>query len=1648
MEKCNRRVFAAGVLLTCLPLFTTLAIAAEFETGSVELNRTIDSSSGGGPSAWKTVNLQASYSGPPVIIAGPVTHANDHSLGVRIRNVTASDFEIALTSPCDSADADPNAAGNACPPPSPGNSPPWNTETVRYLAVPPGVWQFPDGTKIEAATVSSVSDVRSGIGSGNAGVGVSFQHTYASRPVVLHTVNTANDDAWITSSVFGPGNSTGNPPDTSGFTIALEGAEVTASHGSEDIGWVAIEPADGTNNTHPYSAAVSGGLDSPRHDDGCASQGSFSGFSATPDVVAAHNTMQGTNGGWLRFCGAAVTTGGINVHVDEDQVNDGERTGLTEASSWFAFEADSIGLLVPGGSVTPFFARDTFEAYTAGNSIAGGNGGVSWSGAWSGAGGGIESVVDTSGNPLSFTDTGDTVDGDGLALRLAGNDDNAATRDLAQSISSPFVYAAMLVRFEGAQNDNDFLSLWFDDSDPDNAPNFGIKMNRGNGSGPEDLFARSKQNNAVFDTDIVSGRTYFLVARIEKAGSSAYDKVSLWVDPTDLGHGSPPPVTAETAVDSSGLAAFQTIGFRSVNLDAGDSVTIDELRLGTSWAEVTAPDQVPLQRGRVRIDTQSSGAFANVSLSGFDQAPIVLATDTADGSGPAGARVRGVSASGFELAPVEPSAEDGPHEPLDIDYIAVGEVQAGERKLYLLDDLDGFAEMRRHATQSYQTKLLGGSSWDALDYLTDFASAPAVLGQVQTDANESGNPPSTSSVPWLQTTVSDVDPDGFDVALERAESAAGSVSADETIGLVIMADGSSGTIAGLDYEALVSADSVQGFNNGCFTTSFGSAFGDEPVVVANRNTRDGGDGGWIRRCSLSAGSVGLTVDEDRDADGERNHTTEQAAILAVTGVTGAGLDHYEIVHDGTAVTCGAESITITGHDAGDNPIDPGNITLSLDTSTGEGTWARVITGSGTLSDGTAGDGAASYTFPGNGETSVTLAFNYTTVSEATDPETVNFDVQGGGGASEAAPEDPDLVISRAGFRVTDGSGNAQTVPDQIAAKPSDTAPGAVSLALQAVRASDSDPSQCEPFFPDGSDVDIELGAECVDPSTCAGIELDVTNNGSTTAIDTSDDDGTSGAASYEAVTLRFGPNAEAPLVLEYDDAGRIQFHARYNIPLDDGTPSGNFMIGASNAYVMRPFGFHVAAAGNPGAASGGGPGYVAAGDGFTVEVSAVGWAGGDDADADGIPDGYGNNDPTDNADIDPAGDNAVLPNFGAESEDDAVAIGSRLWLPNGGNDPALAGATTVPESAFEDPGDVGPGAGSSGARYLEVGIIELRAGVDDGDYLGAGNVFGRSGPVGRFFPNHFVQTVSETGMFANGCGGVFTYTGQSFGYLVEPELTISARNSDDAVTQNYTGTFERLDAGEVDRTAPVADGTTNGRDANPLPVTATINAGSLAENGDGSFSYTFDSSDGFRYIRDNNARIEPFSSDLTTTIDSIVESEDGVSATTLNDVTPGSATMRFGRLAIDAAAGSELAPIGQPVRAEIWNNGTWQTHADDDCTTLVLADEVQLDNGGTTVSGDQSIAVGGGTSDLVSNTPDPLALAGGQATLTFAAPGSGNTGFVDTTLRLGATLPWLQGDWDDADGAEDGPFDDDPTARATFGIFSGNPNWIHLRRVQ
>lgn len=295
----------------------------------------------------------------------------------------------------------------------------------------------------------------------------------------------------------------------------------------------------------------------------------------------------------------------------------------------------------------------------------------------------------------------------------------------------------------------------------------------------------------------------------------------------------------------------------------------------------TAP-AYELEMGAVTVgDTFSVPSWTAVTfLRPFPTAPLVFALPTTDGSDPATLRIRNVTTSGFEIVQTEPAANDGQHLAMPAAYLAI---EPGDHVLP-----DGSRVLAfDYSTASFANRLLS-TTWDPVVFPAPFAAAPAMLASIQTLSNESGTPPNTSSAPFMDVGLRSVTAGSFQVTLERAESTAGSVTSPERIAILAIDNLANASFVdtfgtAVQLQSLATAPNIQGFSEGCFSNSYATSFGNTPLVVASANTRNGNNGGWVRRCSQSSGSIGLTIDEDIDTDSERNHTNESAGVVAASG---------------------------------------------------------------------------------------------------------------------------------------------------------------------------------------------------------------------------------------------------------------------------------------------------------------------------------------------------------------------------------------------------------------------------------------------------------------------------------------------------------------------------------------------------------------------------------------------------------------------------------------------------------------------------------------------------------------------------------------------------------------------------------------------
>lgn len=271
----------------------------------------------------------------------------------------------------------------------------------------------------------------------------------------------------------------------------------------------------------------------------------------------------------------------------------------------------------------------------------------------------------------------------------------------------------------------------------------------------------------------------------------------------------------------------------------------------------------------------------------YDTPPIVIALPTTTGGDASTVRIADVTVNGFRMSPVEPRSEDGPHAAMTVSYIAIeagthsfpdGEViEAG---LLLTDE------------SQYNGNPSGRKGWETLTYSRTYTS-PVVLTAIQTTNNETNTIPSQPSHPWLTVAIDNITNTQADIALERSEvydSITGSnfqfdtLGSTESVGYIIMDRSVLGSFRAsgnvlVNFESLYSANSVDGWSDGCDSVNFAGTYSAAPIAIASKATHDELDGGWLRECSTSSSGIQLTIDEDDDQDGERNHVTEDTSVL-------------------------------------------------------------------------------------------------------------------------------------------------------------------------------------------------------------------------------------------------------------------------------------------------------------------------------------------------------------------------------------------------------------------------------------------------------------------------------------------------------------------------------------------------------------------------------------------------------------------------------------------------------------------------------------------------------------------------------------------------------------------------------------------------
>lgn len=259
---------------------------AIFEVGAVTADHT-----------WKRVALQKSFTAPVVIAKLGSYYGSDPAVA-RIRNITASSFEVRVQE-WEYLDGTHTA------------------ETIHYLVMEAGHHTLPGNIQVEAGTrvLNNPAQLTS----------LSFAQPFRTPPVVLTAVSSVNDSTAVTTRV--------QDISTARFRARLQEQEAnTTSHAVETVAYIAWEPSEGSLSDGQIFEV---GLTSRTMDHVFRPIVFLDAFPAVPFFLADIQTAYGTDPVTLRC--KDLYLGGVDVIVEEEQSQDSETIHYKEVVGYMVF---------------------------------------------------------------------------------------------------------------------------------------------------------------------------------------------------------------------------------------------------------------------------------------------------------------------------------------------------------------------------------------------------------------------------------------------------------------------------------------------------------------------------------------------------------------------------------------------------------------------------------------------------------------------------------------------------------------------------------------------------------------------------------------------------------------------------------------------------------------------------------------------------------------------------------------------------------------------------------------------------------------------------------------------------------------------------------------------------------------------------------------------------------------------------------------------------------------------------------------------------------------------------------------------------------------------------------------------------------------
>jgi hypothetical protein len=264
----------------------------------------------------------------------------------------------------------------------------------------------------------------------------------------------------------------------------------------------------------------------------------------------------------------------------------------------------SATLLVSAAQIqAAIIASDDFETPTVLGNLATQNGGSGWAAGWT-VPAGSANVIDTTASPLTYSISGGaTLNGgthaDQNITTATGSAQVTGSRQLSAAFSGGDIYVSFLMKYSGSAvfDNSDTFALYLSTGATTTANAFNFGPRNGNtfmvrqGTGvPVTGGATNVSGTPAYPV----AQTFLAVAQLKWDGAS-YNRINGWLNPAQGDSGTPQVTeskTAGTGFTSISYLFFRNIDFNNDGASANDFWTVDNLVVGTSWADVV-PAAVP-----------------------------------------------------------------------------------------------------------------------------------------------------------------------------------------------------------------------------------------------------------------------------------------------------------------------------------------------------------------------------------------------------------------------------------------------------------------------------------------------------------------------------------------------------------------------------------------------------------------------------------------------------------------------------------------------------------------------------------------------------------------------------------------------------------------------------------------------------------------------------------------------------------------------------------------------------------------------------------------------------------------------------------------------------------------------------------------------